>query len=514
MTLDLRVVLRHLALLMLILSALIAAVAVFAWVDHLTGEPTELVEPVGMLVAAFGGTLLGILLLLPSRRSGPLIAQREALLLVALSWLIGAAISALPFWLWATLRAGPDTPTHSFESFVNCYFEAMSGLTTTGSTILPAIGTVPPSLLLWRALTHWIGGLGIVVLFVAVLPTLGIGSRRAFRIESPGPATAGVVPRVRDTARVLWLIYAGLTVAGVLALRLAGMSWFNAVCHTFAGLSGGGFSTHDASITAFPATAIHLVIIAIMFLGAVDFALYYRLLHHQWREVLTDPQLRAYVAILLTAFLLVFLDLAYITPRPGSDGDTTGPAILARDALFQVVSVQTTTGYVTADFNQWGFLSKGILLCLMFIAGCAGSTSGGLKVIRILIVAKVLLTELERFYRPKVVRPVRVGTAAIDPALRLNTLVYVLAVAVLFGAGTALLMILERPAGIDITTAASATAATMNNVGPGLARVGAVENYAWFSAPSKVVICILMVLGRLEVFTILVLFTPRFWKGE
>lgn len=515
MTLDVRVVLRHLALLLLILSALIAAVAVFALVDHLTGEPTEPVEPIGMLIAALSGTFLGIILLLPSRRSGPLIAQREALLLVALSWLVGAAISALPFWLWATLRAGPGTPTHGFESFVNCYFEAMSGLTTTGSTILTNIATVPPSLLLWRALTHWIGGLGIVVLFVAVLPILGVGSRRVYWHEAPGVSKEGVRPRIQDTARILWLIYSGLTVVEVVALKLSGMTWFNAVCHTFATLATGGFSTHDQSIAAYDSSLIQIIIIVFMVLAGVNFSLYYHLLQRRWREVLRDAELRAYLIILAAATTIITISLLlHPPPAPTSpEGHAAfGPTLL--DSAFQVVSIQTTTGFCTANFDLWGFVPKATLLILMFIGASAGSTGGGIKVVRILIAAKVMLAELEHYYRPKVVRAVRVGKAAIDPALRLNTLVFVLGMAVLFAIGTALLMVFDRSNEIGITTAATAAAATLNNIGPGLARVGAIENYAWFTAPSKVVMCILMVLGRLELFTILVLFTPRFWKGE
>ncbi len=515
MTLEFRVVIRHLGLLMLVLSSLILVVALFACFDHFVAGRGETVEPVAMLIAAAMGVLLSVVLFLLGRKGTALIGQREALVLVALGWLLGAALSALPFYLWSWLRSGPEIPAHDFDTFTNCYFEAMSGLTTTGATVLQSISTVPRSLLLWRAMTHWIGGLGIVVLFVAVLPVLGFGSRRVYWSEAPGVTHEGVRPRIQDTARVLWLIYVGLTVAEVLALKFCGMSWFDATCHTFATLATGGFSTLDASIAGFDSTAIHLVIILFMVLAGINFGLYHQLLQRRWRSVARDAELRAYLAILFVATAIVTVSLV----RSGNVGalpqdDPASLPTTLRHAAFQVVAIQTTTGFCSADFDQWGFIAKATLLTLMFVGASAGSTGGGIKVVRILIAAKVMLAELEHYYRPKVVRSVRVGNTAIDSSLRLNTFVYLIGIAVLFGIGTVLLMLLESSQGIDITTAATASAATLNNIGPGLARVGATQNYAWFTAPSKMLMCMFMVLGRLELFTILVLFTPRFWKGE
>lgn len=514
MTLELRVVIRQLGLLMLVLSALILAVAAFACLDHFVGGRGETVEPVSMLLAGAIGALVGAVMFFLGRKGAGLIGQREALLLVALAWLVGAALSAMPFFIWSHLSSGPDIPTHDLDSFTNCYFEAMSGLTTTGATILQSITAVPRSLLLWRAVTHWIGGLGIVVLFVAVLPMLGLGSRRVYWLEAPGVSHEGVRPRIQDTARVLWLIYVGLTIAETVTLRLCGMTWFDATCHTFATLATGGFSTLDASIAGFDSTAVHIVIIVFMVLAGINFGLYHQLLRRRWRSVTGDTELRAYLTIMVVATAIVTISIMRHETVSAAQGEAASFPTALRHAAFQVVAVQTTTGFCSADFDQWGFVAKATLLTLMFVGGCAGSTGGGLKVVRILICAKVLLAELEHYYRPKVVRSVRVGKTTVDPELRMITLVYLIGIVVLFAVGTAVLMMLEAHQGIDITTAATASVATLNNIGPGLARVGATQNYAWFTAPSKIVMCILMVLGRLEVFTILVLFTPRFWKSE
>jgi len=252
-----------------------------------------------------------------------------------------------------------------------------------------------------------------------------------------------------------------------------------------------------------------------MFLAGVNFALFHRLLQRKWRQVFEDRELRAYVVIILTATAVITCNL--LRHRTGSsdlaDSKQTAP-LLIRDALFQVVSIQTTTGFATVDFDRWDFVSKAVLLALMFIGGCAGSTGGGIKVVRVLVACKVFITELEHVYRPRVVRSVKLGTMPIDPVLRLDTMVYVVGVVALFAVGSILLMVFEHHQAIDITTAATASAATLNNIGPGLARVGPTMNYGWFSSPSKLTMSMLMVLGRLEMFTIVALFTPRFWRGD
>ena len=515
MTLEYRVVFRLLGYLSFVLAGLILAAAIFGSVEAIVRDDIDRSAPLAMLIATVCSAVLGMIFYLTGRRGSELIGQREALLLVALSWVFGAALSAIPYRVWSMLRLDGDTNPHNFDRFVNCFFESMSGLTTTGATIVEAVGTLPRTLLLWRSITQWLGGLGIVVLFVAVLPMLGVGSRRLYRIEAPGPTPEGVMPRIQDAVRVLWKIYFGLTLAEIIALMLCGMTWFDATCHTFATLATGGFGTLDASIAGYSSTAVHLVIILFMILAGINFGLYHQLLLRQWRNVIADRELRVYFSIIIVATIIVTISLLHHPPLPATAaGQHTSVGITVRDAFFQVVSVQTTTGFSNADFDAWGFAAKATLLVLMFIGASAGSTGGGIKVVRIMTAVKVMLAELEHVYRPRVVRSVKIGKVVVDPILRLNTLVYLVAIAVLFALGTIALMLLESASGIDITTAATASVATLNNIGPGLARVGATQNYAWFSDPSKIVMCVLMVLGRLEMFTILVMFTPRFWRNE
>jgi trk system potassium uptake protein TrkH len=403
----------------------------------------------------------------------------------------------------------------AFDASVNCYFEAMSGLTTTGASVLTDVASLPRSLLLWRATTHWLGGLGIVVLFVAVLPALGVGGKRLFRVEAPGPTAEGVRPRIQETARTLWLIYLGLTVAEIVLLRVCGLDLFNAVCHTFATLATGGFSTRNASVGEINSLPVDIIIIVFMVLAGVNFGIYYNGLRGKWRDVIRDPELRAYLGLLVVACAVVVACLweNYIVTTAGHHAEPSlGAAV--RHGVFQVVSIQTTTGFCTANFDLWPFLPKAVLVTLMFVGASGGSTGGGIKVVRIIIVVKVVFAEIERVFRPKVVRTIRLGQSTVDPELRQAVLAYILIILFLFAVGTAALMLLEAHADIDITTAATASAATLNNIGPGLARVGAIENFAWFTAPSKVLMCILMALGRLEVFAVLVMVMPRFWFSE
>lgn len=474
------------------------------------------VEAVWAFAASvFTGVAAGLFCLQIGRGSGGQLGRREALLLVALSWLVGAALSALPFRFWAAFYAIPLRQDPAFASWVNCYFEAMSGLTTTGATVLSKVSSLPDGLLFWRAFTHWLGGLGIVVLFVSVFPNLGVGGKRLFKIEATGPSAGGVTPRIQETARLLWYIYLGLTTAEILALRFVGdMSWFRSITHTFATLATGGFSTVNESIGGFK-PIIHWIVIVFMVLAGINFGIYHQILRGRWRQCLRSTELRAYLLILLTAAIIISIDI-HGTSYPdtaGFVGVRTGERV-ARDAVFQVVSMQTTTGFCTADFNQWSFLSKFILIVLMFVGGCGGSTGGGIKVIRILTAAKVMWAELERTFRPNVVRPIHIGENTIDDQQRLGIVSYVLGIVFLFCIGSVFLMVSERSNGINGITATTASIAMLNNIGPGLARVGALENYAWFSDTGKLFMCLLMAVGRLEVFAILVIFMPRFWRTE
>jgi len=517
-----RFVIHQLGILLLLLSAAMLPSAAWSIYDYyfvpaLTGEGEA---GIALLISALIGAIMGTAIFRRARPDQKPLGRREALLLVALSWVLGAALSAAPFRIWAAIHESTAGAPHPFGSFVNCYFEAMSGLTTTGASVLTDIEAVPRSLLFWRAFTHWLGGLGIVVLFVAVLPILGVGGKRLFRFETPGPKKEGVRPRIRAAAQVLWLIYLGITVAEVLALKLAGLGWFDAITQSFATLATGGFSTRNASITGFGLPGIEIIIIVFMVMAGINFALYDQLLSGRWRDVLRNPELRAYVLFLLIATVLIGA-LATDTGVVDMNGKPeSGFWPTLRHSLFTVVSIQTTTGFGTADFDQWDFPAKMLLITLMFVGGCGGSTGGGIKVIRVVVLAKVLWAELEAVFRPNVVRTIRVGQSTVDAQLRSATLVYFLLIGIIVVVATGLVIWLETPAKIEAlggdpaATAFSAVVATLNNIGPGLDLVGPTRNYAWLSHPTKVLLTVTMVLGRLELYAFLVLLVPGFWKED
>lgn len=510
-----RQVFYQLALLLLVLSGVLLATAAFSGIQLAFGRASETYAAEALAGAAVIGGILGGGLWLMTRNPVGSIGRREALLLVSLSWIIGAAIAAMPYRLWA--EVSPRSPDeHSFHSFVDCYFESMSGLTTTGATILPDIEFLPQSLLLWRGLTHWFGGLGIVVLFVAVLPSLGVGGKKLYRVEAPGPSPDGLSPQIRDTARALWYIYLGLTVAETLALWAVGMTLYDAVCHAVATLATGGFSTNNASVGGYNSVAVDAIIIVFMFLAGANFGLFYHVLKGRPGKLWQDTEFRFYSVLVLGGSAIIAMSLIN-QPIVMTTGENVEPGVgsAIRQSLFTTISIQTTTGFCTSDFNLWPTIAKTVLITLMFCGGCAGSTAGGIKVIRIWITLKVIVAEIERVFRPKVMRPVKIGSAALDDDQKLGTLVFVLGVIFIFGIGTVSILLLESGQNdCDFATASTASLATLCTIGPGLNRVGAIENYGWFTDASKWVLSVLMVIGRLEVFAIVVLFTPRFWRGD
>jgi len=516
---NFRYVIRELGLLMIVLCLCMVAVMGFTAWQWAGGDDQERVAMLSLVISAAVGAVLGLFCWLFGSRSGQdYLGRREALLLVALSWLLGAGVAALPYYAWAWIDKDIYVD-HIFGSFSACYFEAMSGLTTTGATVLGDIDTMPKGLLLWRSLTHWLGGLGIVMLFVAVLPTLGVGGKKLFQVEAPGPKhDGGVRPRIADTARTLWLIYLGLTIAAVLALRLTGaMGWFDSVCHAFSMVSTGGLSTRNASIGHYDSVAVELVCIVFMLLAGVNFALFYTLARRKFTNVFRDTELRVYLLLKVIVTIIVAFNLLG-EPVMSSKGELIESAH-AGQALqygaFQTVALHTGTGFVTSDYDPWPFLSRVLLIGLMFIGGCAGSTAGGIKVIRFWVALKVMGSELEKMFRPNVVRPIKVGKGVVDNETGASVVVYCLAVLVLFGVGAFLIGEFEGRAGRpDFQTAMSASVSTLCNVGPGLHGVGPMENYGWFSSGSLTVMSVLMLLGRLEVFTIFVVFLPRFWRSD
>lgn len=510
-----RQIFRQLALLLLVLSGVLLVTAAFSGIRLLLGHNIESYAALSLTMAGLLGGLVGGIGWAFTRGVAGAIGRREAFLLVALSWVLGAGLAAAPYRIWASLspRAADN---HPFASSIDCYFETMSGLTTTGATILSDIESLPQSILLWRALTHWLGGLGIVVLFVAVLPSLGVGGKKIYRVEAPGPSPEGLSPQIRETARALWYIYLGMTILQILALCLAGMNWFDSTCHTFATMATGGFSTRNASVGAYNSAVIDVILIVFMFLAGMNFGLFYQAINGRPSVLWKDTELRFYFVLIGGGAAIVACSLLN-QPITMTTGDQVGPstADAVRQGVFTTVSVQTTTGFCTSDFNLWPDVAKCVLVGLMFVGGCAGSTGGGIKVIRIWIMLKILVAELERAFRPRVMRPIKIGDTVIDDELKQGTLVFVLGVVLIFAAGSVTILLLENGhSDCDFATASTASVATLCTIGPGLNRVGAIENYGWFTAASKSVMCMLMVIGRLEVFAIAVLFSPRFWRGD
>ncbi|MCX8033190.1 MAG: TrkH family potassium uptake protein [Thermoleophilia bacterium] len=424
-----------------------------------------------------------------SRKAGSAyIGFREAFAGVAASWVAAAVLSALPYTL-----AGVFGP-------LDALFESISGLTTTGASVLVDYAQ-PRGIMFWRGLSQWYGGMGIVVLFLALLPAVGGGGIRLFAAEAPGPSPERLTPRIRDTAKRLWLIYAGISLAEVVLLIAVGLDPYSALTHTFATMATGGFSPEAQSVGAYQSLAVELVVVLFMFLAGLNFALYSLLLSRRARQVVQDPELRLYVGILALSTVAVAVSLVVT----GSH-QTLGHAF--REALFQVVSIQTTTGFVTADFDTWNNFSRTLFLLLMFVGGCAGSTAGGIKVVRLLVLGKNARRTLAQAVHPHAVIPVRVGRRVISNEVVTGVLSFFFLYVLLFALGT----LVVAATGESLVTSASAVAATLNNVGPGMELVGATMNYAPLAPLAKITLMVLMLLGRLEILAFAVPFTPAFWR--
>lgn len=516
-----RFVARQLGLLMVVMSVALAVTMLYELLLVLRSEAdaSEAMAARALGIATAVGAIIGGTIWFVTRKHDPdwALARREAMLLVATSWVLGAALAALPFVLWANMA---DTHAdHPFRTFTASYFEAMSGLSTTGATVLGGdhskIADLPKGLLLWRSLTHWLGGLGIVVLFVAVLPMVGTSGKKMFTVESTADK-GGVRPRITETARVLWLIYLGLTVACILLLRATNaMSWFDAVNHAFSVMGTGGLSTSDASIGGFNSVSVDIIITVFMIIAGVNFVVFFHLVQRRWRAVIDDVELRIYFALKILVSVVIAINLVGVSYKTTAGADVGGGFFTAlRYASFQTASLQTGTGFCTADYDSWPALSITLLMGLMLIGGCGGSTAGGFKVFRFWVLLKVMFAALERAFRPNVVRPIKIGKNTIEDETKLSVLVYFGMMILLTALGTMLTLIIEEPNGIDVQTAATASYASLCNVGPGLHRVGATQNFGWMQPATLWVLSALMCLGRLEVFALLVLLVPRFWRGD
>lgn len=447
----------------------------------------------GAFLAGFAVTLVtGCLLWLPARRHVRELHLRDGFIVVVMFWSVLALFGSLPF-VWVS---EPDMP------FIDALFESMSGLTTTGATVITHIDPLPKALLFYRQELQWLGGMGIIVLAVAILPMFGIGGMQLYRAETPGPMKDNkLTPRITETAKALWYIYLGLTVACAVGYWAFGMSVFDAIGHSFSTVAIGGFSTHDASIGYFKSTAIESVAIVFMLLAGVNFALHFVALRGlqpsvYWR----DAEFRAYITVLLIVAVIACSYLYF-----NHTFDSVGGVL--HHGIFQVISIGTTTGFTTADYHNWPGFLPALLLLLSFVGGCAGSTGGGMKVIRVLLLIKQGMREILRLIHPNAEIPVKVGSVCLSP----RVIGSVWGFFALYVLSFCFMSLLLAATGLDLVTSFSAVAACINNLGPGLGEVG--FNYASISATAKGILCFAMLLGRLEIFTLLVLLTPAFWRG-
>ena len=467
-----------------------------------------------LLCLVFGGGLLLI-----GWRAPKKMLQREALAIVGFGLVVVAGLGALPFIVSGEL--GP----------IDAYFESMSGYTTTGSSVYTHLDAAPRSLVFWRSLTHWLGGLGIVLMLIAVLPSLGTGGKVLFLRESTGPDPRGIRPRVRETAVILFKIYIGLTILGTIGLMAAGMSLYEALNHCFAGLATGGFSTHYDSVGWFHSLPIEIVLIIIMLVGGTNFGLFFEMQRGNWSAPFKDTEFRTYICIFAVATLLITLELVgvrYSIPqvneveRAGAvlvQSNTPGSGLpqprvyqpfgqALRNAAFQVSTLMTDCGFVTDNSDVWPYMSRVILLVVTIMGGCVSSTAGGVKIIRVVILAKMTYWWIVRAFRPKLVPAIRVNGRVIDEDLQKR----IYAFFTLYVAWMTFAWLFMSFMGLPLDSALSGVIATMNNCGPGLEFVGGYTDFNLVPPMGKVFLSLNMLVGRLEIVTILALLTPAFWR--
>ena len=453
-------------------------------VSLILGSGDALAMLISMLVTAGVG---GGLSIIPTRNDN--LRAREGFAVVSFSWLLVSFFGALPFWIHGCI-----------PSLLDAFFETVSGFTTTGATILTDVEALPAGLLFWRSFTHWVGGMGVLVLSLALLPKMGARSIYLMRAESPGPSVDKLVPRVGNNAKILYQLYVWLSVLMLVALLCTGMNLYDALIHVFGAAGTGGFSNYNASVGAFDSAAVEIIIGVFMALFGVNFSMYYYMLRRNWRVCASNSELRTYVGLVLGASVLIALN---IMPQYGGKFFTS-----LRYSFFQVSSIMTTTGYATADFNLWPQFSRTLLVGLMLVGACAGSTGGGIKVIRVQLLVKGMIREIRRTIHPRSVNTVRLDGRTVEDGLLSGVLSFFFAYMCVLVAST-LIISLD---GFSFETNLTAVIATLSNIGPGLDMVGATGNFSAFSSLSKVVLSLCMLIGRLEIFPMLMLLAPSAWR--
>ena len=474
-----------LLLIILGLSMLFSVVCSLIYGD---GDLIPLLQSIAVTIVS--GLILVILFRSKNKKE---LSTHDGFAVVTMGWFAMAIFSALPFYFSGTLN------------YTNSFFEAMSGLTTTGATVLGnpttlMIEALPHGVLFWRSFTQFIGGMGIIVFSIAILPMLGMGGVQLFRAEVAGPVADKITPRVKQTAKLLWGIYVGIVLILCLILKIEGMSWFDAICHSFTTIATSGFSTKNASIAAYSG-AIQWTIIVFMFLAATNFSLHYYFIAKGKFEYYKDHEFRVYFGICIICSILFFINIV-------STNKYQADLLSFRHSVFTAVSILTTTGFSTENFNEWPEMSKTLLFFLFFIGGSAGSTTGGMKIIRSIVVVKYLLYEVRKLLHPKGVFNITIGENTIDDNVVRATLGFYLFYILIF-VFTAMVLSMT---GLDVTTALTASASAIGNIGPGLGSIGPTDNWGHLSDFAKWLTSFCMLLGRLEIFTVVVLFSRSFWK--
>ncbi len=424
-----------------------------------------------------------------TKSSSRVISIRDGLLIVAMSWVIASLFSSLPYMLSGSI---PD--------FADAFFESASGFTTTGASIIPNVESMARSILFWRSSTHWLGGMGILILAIALLPSMGIGTLHIAEAETPGPTTDKLTPRLSSSVRILYYIYIGMTILEVVLLLLGGMDLYDSFIHTFGSVATGGFSSYGNSIAHFDSLYIECIISIFTLMAGINFNLYYFLFFRNWRDFVRDGELRAYIAIILISTLAIALTLKLF-------GTVQHFGTAVRQAFFQAVTIITTTGYSTTDFNLWPSSAIMVLFLLMFVGGCSSSTSGSIKVIRIIVLFKLIRRGIYKRLHPTAVVPVRLAGKNISSEVVSAIASFLFLYITVFILGT-LIISIEN---VDLITAASTVATCLGNVGPGFGSVGPLSDFSLYSDGSTLFLSVLMIAGRLELFTLLLLFVPGFW---
>lgn len=432
--------------------------------------------------------VLGILCAFVTRSRHTSLRLKQALLIVPLSWFLMSVVGALPYVI-----------SGAIPNFADALFETASGLTTTGASVVTEVESLPKAILFWRALTHWIGGMGIVVLTVAVFPMLGLGGNMLLAAETTGPALEKITSRVTHMAKIYWFIYFGLTVLQTALLMFSGMSWFDATTHAFSTIATGGFSVYNNNLIGQPMD-IKIIVTVFMALAGINFTLFFLLLTFNLRALFRDSELRLYLFVIVAATALIAVDLLRQT------GEALGPAFA--DGAFQVVSILTTTGFASVDFARWPYFAQTVLFLLMFIGGSAGSTAGGVKVVRVLVTAKYILRELIKVFTPFKVQRIALNRRGLSEE-------YVRLVLLFVGSYAFILLLTTFVIAFgnyDILTSFTTALSAIGNIGPGFGGIGALGDYSFFPAWIKTFLSLVMITGRLELFAVLIVFSPRFWR--